>query len=141
MLATSIYQKFNHRFCPAKNLRWFPEIAIAARGCLTFGRRSNVTRIFRQVTMVNRIAGALPSNDVLRGSAGVMTIKLTASLLGFAMFALSSRHMDPAAFGTLAVIFNAMSFVAVVSLCGQETLIVRSWDEYCQSHRFALARG
>jgi O-antigen/teichoic acid export membrane protein len=34
-----------------------------------------------------------------------------------------------------------MSFLAAVSLCGQETLIVRSWDEYCQSRRFGLARG
>ena len=49
--------------------------------------------------------------------------------------------MDPSAFGKLAVIFNAMSFLAAVSLCGQETLIVRSWDEYRQSRRFGLARG
>jgi O-antigen/teichoic acid export membrane protein len=91
--------------------------------------------------MVNKIAEALPSHDVLKGSAAVLTIKFTASVLGFAMFALSSRHMDTAAFGTLAVIFNAMSFLAAVSLCGQETLIVRSWDEYCQSRRFGLARG
>jgi O-antigen/teichoic acid export membrane protein len=91
--------------------------------------------------MVNKIADALPSNDVPKGSAAVLTIKFTASVLAFAMFALSSHHMDPAAFGTLAVIFNAMSFLAVISLCAQEALIVRSWDEYCQSHRFGLARG
>jgi O-antigen/teichoic acid export membrane protein len=91
--------------------------------------------------MVNRIAQALPSNDVLKGSAAVLAIRFTASVLGFAMFALASRHMDPAAFGTLAVIFNAMSFLAVVSLCGQETLIVRSWNEYCQTDRHAMARG
>src|SRR4051812_20805395 len=87
------------------------------------------------------MADALPSNDVPKGSAAVLTIKFTASVLAFAMFALSSRHMDPAAFGTLAVIFNAMSFLAVISLCAQEVLIVRSWDEYSQSHRFGLARG
>src|SRR3954467_11656602 len=91
--------------------------------------------------MVNKMAAAMPLNDVPKGSAAVLTIKFTASVLGFAMFALSSRHMDPTAFGTLAVIFNAMSFLAAVSLCGQETLIVRSWDEYCQSKRFSLARG
>jgi O-antigen/teichoic acid export membrane protein len=91
--------------------------------------------------MVNKIADALPSNDVPKGSAAVLRIKFTASVLAFAMFALSSRHMDPAAFGTLAVIFNAMSFLAAVSLCGQEALIARSWDEYCQRHRFGLARG
>src|SRR5436305_13162653 len=91
--------------------------------------------------MVNKIADALPSNDTPKGSAAVLTIKFATSVLAFAMFALSSRHMDPAAFGTLAVIFSAMSFLAVISLCAQEALIVRSWDEYCQSQRFYLAHG
>ena len=50
-------------------------------------------------------------------------------------------HMGPQAFGTLAVIFNAMSFLAVVAPCGQETLIVRSWDEYGHRPAGAGARG
>src|SRR5437016_8458150 len=79
--------------------------------------------------------------EVLRGSAAALVIKLIAAFLGFAMFTLSSRYMDPAGFGSLAVIFNAMSFFAVVALCGQETLIVRCWNEYCGSNRPALARG
>jgi len=78
---------------------------------------------------------------VLRGSAAALCIKFTASILGFAMFALASREMGPAAFGSLAMIFNAVSFLAVFALCGQETLIVRSWSEYCSSSRVALARG
>jgi O-antigen/teichoic acid export membrane protein len=78
---------------------------------------------------------------VLKGSATALVIKFTASVLGLAMFALASRQMDPAAFGSLAVIFNAMSFLAAAALCGQETLIVRSWNEYCGSNRPALARG
>src|SRR4029453_14787146 len=57
------------------------------------------------------------------------------------MFALAARSMQPHAFGTLAVIFNAMSFLAVIAACGQETLIVRSWDEYGGTERPALARG
>src|SRR4051812_46443981 len=74
--------------------------------------------------MVNKMAAAMPLNDVPKGSAAVLTIKFTALVLAFAMFALSSRHMDPAAFGTLAVTFSAMSFLAVISLCAQEALIV-----------------
>jgi O-antigen/teichoic acid export membrane protein len=81
------------------------------------------------------------ASDVLRGSATALGIKFTGSILGFAMFALAARHMDAAAFGSLAIIFNSMSFLGVMALCGQETLIVRSWDEYCGSHRPALARG
>jgi L-malate glycosyltransferase len=79
--------------------------------------------------------------SVLRGSAAALVIKFTASMLGFVMFALASRNMGPEAFGSLAVIFNAMSFLAVVALWGQETLIIRSWSEYCGSDRPGLARG
>ena len=87
------------------------------------------------------IASSLLSNDVLMGSAAALAIKFTGSFLGFAMFALAARSMEPHAFGTLAVIFNAMSFLAVIAACGQETLIVRSWDEYRGTERPALARG
>ena len=91
--------------------------------------------------MVKRIAQKLLLNGVLRGSATALAIKFTASIVGFMMFALSSRYMEPASFGSLAIIFNAMSFLSVVALCGQETLIARSWDEYTGSGRPALARG
>jgi len=64
-----------------------------------------------------------------------------ASVLGFAMFALSSRTMEQHSFGSLALTFNALSFLSVVALSGQETLIIRSWDEYRLSSRPAMARG
>jgi hypothetical protein len=35
--------------------------------------------------------------------------------------------MDQSYFGFLALAFNALSFLSVVALAGQETLIVRSW--------------
>jgi O-antigen/teichoic acid export membrane protein len=95
----------------------------------------------RHGTMARRFARSLWTNDVLKGSAAALAIKFTGSILGFTMFALAARHMEPAGFGALAIIFNAMSFLAVVALCGQETLIVRSWDEYCGTDRPALARG
>jgi O-antigen/teichoic acid export membrane protein len=90
---------------------------------------------------VTTIAQSILSNPVLKGSAAALAIKFTGSILGFAMFALAARGMETHDFGTLAVIFNAMSFLAVIAACGQETLIVRSWDEYCGSDRPALARG
>src|SRR5688572_11419025 len=91
--------------------------------------------------MIDRITRSLLQNDVLKGSATALVIKLAASLVGFAMFALLSRSMEPEAFGALALIFNAMSFLAATALCGQETLIVRSWSEYGRSDRPGLARG
>jgi O-antigen/teichoic acid export membrane protein len=91
--------------------------------------------------MVKTIARYFLASHVLKGSAAAFALKFTASIAGFTMFALASRSMEPASFGSLAIIFNAMSFFSVVALCGQETLIVRSWNEYCGSGRPALARG
>src|SRR5215210_5951057 len=93
------------------------------------------------VASAKSIAASLLSNGVLKGSAGALAIKFGGSILGFTMFALAARAMDPHAFGTLAVIFNAMAFLAVLAGLGQETLIVRSWDEYCGTGRPAFARG
>src|SRR5687767_4861037 len=75
---------------------------------------------------------AIVTSRVLKGSAAAFTIKLAAALLGFTMFALMSRRMQPAEFGSLAIIFNTMASLSAAALCGQETLIVRSWDEYCR---------
>jgi O-antigen/teichoic acid export membrane protein len=91
--------------------------------------------------MVRRIARNLLFNGVLMGSATALAIKLAAAVVGFAMFALCARYMEPASFGSFAMIFNAMSFLSVIALCGQETLIARSWDEYTGTGRPALARG
>ena len=91
--------------------------------------------------MVKAIAQTVLSGSVLKGSAAAFAVKLAASIAGFVMFALSSRYMEPVSFGSFAIIFNAMSFLAVAALCGQETLIVRSWDEYRGSNRPDLARG
>ncbi len=91
--------------------------------------------------MVKKIAQYFLQSHVLKGSAAAFTLKFSASILGFTMFALASRSMEPASFGSLAIVFNAMSFLSVVALCGQETLIVRSWSEYSGSGRPALARG
>jgi O-antigen/teichoic acid export membrane protein len=91
--------------------------------------------------MVKKLARSLLTGTVLKGSVSALAIKVAAAIAGFTMFALSSRYMEPAQFGSLAIIFNAMSFLAVAALCGQETLIVRSWEEYRGSDRPALARG
>jgi O-antigen/teichoic acid export membrane protein len=90
--------------------------------------------------MVKAFARIIGSS-VLKGSAAAFATKFGASVAGFTMFALASRYMEPVSFGSLAIIFNAMSFLSVAALCGQETLIVRSWGEYRGANRPALARG
>jgi O-antigen/teichoic acid export membrane protein len=91
--------------------------------------------------MVNEAEQPISVASVLKGSATALAIKFGASLLAFAMFALASREMGPEVFGAFAIAFNALSFLAVIALCGQETLVVRSWGEYCGSNRHGLARG
>src|SRR5260221_6844395 len=91
--------------------------------------------------LVRRGAWSTPDGEVIRGSAAALVIKFTGSVLGFALFALAARNMGHVAFGELALSFNAMSFLAAIAVCGQETLITRSWNEYCGSGRPGLARG
>jgi O-antigen/teichoic acid export membrane protein len=95
---------------------------------------------FGVLAVINRLAKHFAGGEILKGSVTALVIKFTASAAGFTMFALCSRYMGPASFGNLAIIFNAICFISVVSLCGQETLIVRSWDEY-GIKRPSLARG
>src|SRR5262249_7614377 len=57
------------------------------------------------------------------------------------MLALLSRQITPDAFGSFAIIFNAVGLLSALALCGQELLITRAWGEYVCSNRPALARG
>src|SRR6266536_4161882 len=90
---------------------------------------------------IARLGPRLLANDVFKGSATALAIQFIVAILNFAMFALLSRQMGPDAFGSFAMIFSAMGFLAVTALCGQEVLISRSWGEYVSSNRPALARG
>lgn len=80
-------------------------------------------------------------NSTLAGGLTSLVLLFSSSVLAFIMFALAARQMDPHSFGSLVVIFNTMSFFAVAVVFGQETLISRSWGEYCGTDRPALARG
>jgi len=57
------------------------------------------------------------------------------------MFTIAARVIGPTEFGQFAIWFNLVSFLAIIALCGQETLIVRSWNEYTHQHRYDLVRG
>jgi O-antigen/teichoic acid export membrane protein len=87
------------------------------------------------------LKGIFRNSEVIRGSATALVIKVSAAVTGFAMFALLARHLDPTEFGHLAMLFNGVGFLATVALCGQETLIVRSWDEYKSMNSPELALG
>lgn len=70
-----------------------------------------------------------------------MSIKGVGALLTLAIFTLAARAMSADAFGELAVWFNAMSFLAVAAVFGQDTLIARHWGEYNGRGEADHARG
>lgn len=90
-------------------------------------------------------AGAAPARIRLAKAAAnalaAMAIKAGGALLAIAVFTLAARRMAPDDFGHLAIAFNAISFLAVVAVLGQETLIARSFGEYAARGQLGLARA
>src|SRR5262249_38657100 len=90
---------------------------------------------------IARLGAKLRSSEVITGSATALAIKLSGAILNFAMLALLSRQMTSDAFGSFAIIFNAVGLLSALALCGPELVITRAWGEYVCSDRPALARG
>jgi O-antigen/teichoic acid export membrane protein len=114
-------------------LRAAPDPAVAR-----FKKRSGGGAMMKIVKSVfSRSAEA----GMAQGALLAFVIKLGGSSLNIVMFTIAARVIGPAEFGQFAIWFNLVSFLAVIALCGQETLIVRSWNEYIHQRRFDLARG
>jgi O-antigen/teichoic acid export membrane protein len=90
---------------------------------------------------VQRMAAYFAGNRIAQGALGAFAIKVAGSFLNIVMFTIAARATEPSEFGLFAMWFNGISFLAVIAMCGQETLIVRSWSEYIQQRRFDLARA
>ncbi|MGJ0502773.1 MAG: lipopolysaccharide biosynthesis protein [Methylocystis sp.] len=94
--------------------------------------------------MTSRFAGltqkARSQKDAI-AAVVAMSIKGFGALLTIAVFTLAARAMSAGEFGRLAIWFNAMSFLAVAAVFGQETLIARSWGEYNGKGQPAAARA
>lgn len=70
-----------------------------------------------------------------------MGIKASGALLTLTIFTLAARAMSADEFGRLAIWFNALSFLAVAAVFGQDTLISRSFGEYAGRGDYAQAWG
>ncbi|MGI3902142.1 MAG: lipopolysaccharide biosynthesis protein [Janthinobacterium lividum] len=70
-----------------------------------------------------------------------LALKVTGTSLMMGIFLLAARSMSPQGFGQLAVSFNALSFLAVLAVFGQDVLVVRSWGEYTSAEAHGLALG
>jgi O-antigen/teichoic acid export membrane protein len=87
------------------------------------------------------VSSRFAETGIAQGALVAFLIKLGGSSLNIVMFTIAARVIGPVEFGQFAIWFNLVSFLAVIAVCGQETLIVRSWNEYTHQHRYDLARG
>ena len=83
---------------------------------------------------------ALLAEHPVIGAVLSLAMKVSGSVAALVMFALAARSMAVADFGLLVIAFNAVSFLAVLAVLGQDTLILRSWGEFFERSP-ALARG
>jgi O-antigen/teichoic acid export membrane protein len=93
------------------------------------------------IEKIRALAERLPGNRTAKGAIVAIVIKVGNSVAGIVMLTVAARQMGASEFGTFAIWFNIISFLAVIAICGQETLILRSWSEYLHERRYDLARG
>ena len=91
--------------------------------------------------MTTRLSAFITARRAVTGSVAALAIKASGAVLMMLVFLLAARNLSPADFGRLAITFNLASFLAVVAVLGQDTLIMRSWSEYTGAGRLGLARG
>jgi O-antigen/teichoic acid export membrane protein len=74
------------------------------------------------------------------GLVRVFAVKAAGSALSLIMMTLAARAMGPLAFGQLTMTFAVLSFLAIVVVFGQESLLVSAWGEHAAAGRYDLAR-
>lgn len=74
-------------------------------------------------------------------AVAAMGIKAGGAVLTLIVFTLAARAMTADEFGRLAIWFNAVSFLAVGAVFGQDTLIARSFGEYAGKGDYPQAWG
>lgn len=77
----------------------------------------------------------------MAGALLALAFKVVGTAMMMGIFLISARSMSPDGFGQLAVSFNALSFLSVLAVFGQDILLVRSWGEYAATGAHGLARG
>ncbi|HEY8160739.1 MAG TPA: lipopolysaccharide biosynthesis protein [Methylocystis sp.] len=90
---------------------------------------------------IGSVAARVAANKAAVGAVLAMGIKASGALLTLAIFTLAARAMTADEFGRLAIWFNALSFLAVAAVFGQDTLIARSYGEYAGKGDYAQAWG
>ena len=90
---------------------------------------------------LQKIVSWVRSHQTAVGAVLAMGIKAGGALLTLAVFTLAARAMSADEFGRLAIWFNAVSFLAVGAVFGQDTLIARNFGEYAGKGDYPQAWG
>ncbi len=88
-----------------------------------------------------RIGAILARRRAMAGSLVTLGLKVGGAGMMMGIFLMAARSMSPQAFGHLAMSFNALSFLAVLAVFGQDIFVVRSWAEYASVEAHGLAWG
>ena len=83
-----------------------------------------------------RRLNALWNNSAIM--AGVFILRITITLLSFALITLAARAMTLSAFGTYSILFSAAGLFCILATVGQQILLMRSWNEYSASGQIGL---
>jgi O-antigen/teichoic acid export membrane protein len=90
-------------------------------------------RLARVVARLKSVAGT--------SAVGGIAYKGASAILTLAVFALASRAMSRESFGEFVILFNILSFSAVVASFGQDGVFTQFWNKYIGAGDHARARG
>jgi O-antigen/teichoic acid export membrane protein len=96
--------------------------------------------ILRLATAIRPLA-RLGSLQGTSGIARVFGLKITITVLSFALVTLAARALGIDAFGTYSLLFSAASLLGVAATLGQQVLVMRFWNEYLAAGRADLLQG
>ncbi|WP_424627527.1 lipopolysaccharide biosynthesis protein [Bradyrhizobium sp. SYSU BS000235] len=83
----------------------------------------------------------LRKSSALRGIAGVFALRMTITILNFALISLAARVLGVSAFGTYSILFSAAGLFSIVATAGQQVLVMRFWNEYSSAGQMDCLKG
>ncbi len=83
----------------------------------------------------------LRKSPALRGIAGVFALRMTITILNFALISLAARVLGLSAFGTYSILFSAAGLFSIIATAGQQVLVMRFWNEYSSAGQMDYLKG
>lgn len=83
----------------------------------------------------------LRKSPAMRGIAGVFALRMTITILNFALISLAARVLGVSAFGTYSILFSAAGLFSIIATAGQQVLVMRFWNEYSSAGQMGFLKG